>query len=127
MTEYIYPTASTYTISAYITAYETKTVIIYPTPTVIVPGTYTKPRVIMTATETNYVTVFPFSSSSLPTATPTTSAISTPIAFPSSNIATLSYSAPTSTAPSSDAPRNDGIGITYGPYNSNSNAYKSTS
>ncbi|KAM3548472.1 hypothetical protein MY1884_009166 [Beauveria asiatica] len=127
MTEYIFPTAGIYTIGAHITACETETVIVYPTPTVIVPGTYTKPQVIVTATETDYVTVFPFTSSGLPTATPTASAVSTPVAFPSSSIATLSYSAPTSAAPSSDAPRNDGMGITYGPYDSNSGACKSAS
>lgn len=134
MTEYVCPTAGTYTIGAHTTACETETVIVYPTPTTIVPGTYTKPQVVVTATETDYVTVCPYTSSGLPTSTPTPSAVSTPVPAPASSTATPapSSAAPSSAAPSSSAPAtpgnsktevkgtNDHFAITYGPYDSSS-------
>ncbi|KAM3513977.1 hypothetical protein MY11210_002409 [Beauveria gryllotalpidicola] len=157
MTEYVCPAAGTYTIGAHTTALSAEAVIVYPTPTTIVPGTYTKPQVVVTATETNYVIVCPYTSSGLPTSIPTPSPVSTPaptlapvstIATPSSVVPSLavpsssvapSLPGPSSAIPSASAPAtpgnsktevkgtNDHFAITYGPYESSSGACKSAS
>ncbi len=145
LTEYVCPTAGTYTIGAHTTAISTETVIVYPTPTTIAPGTYTKPQVVVTATETDYVTVCPYTSSGLPTATPTPPAVSTPVPAPAPASSTPapkpapSSAAPSSAAPSSSTPAapgtsktevkgtNDHFAITYGPYDSASGNCKSGS
>jgi exo-beta-1,3-glucanase (GH17 family) len=70
MTEYVCPSAGTYTINPTTTVCPEETVIVYPTPTTIVPGTYTRPETVVTVTETGFVTVCPYTSSGLPTSTP---------------------------------------------------------
>lgn len=121
MTEYVCPTAGTYTIGAHTTACETETVIVYPTPTTIVPGTYTKPQVVVTATETDYVTVCPYTSSGLPTTTPA------PAPAPASSAPAEKPSTPAAPGNSKTEVKGtkDTFAITYGPYDGKTGACKS--
>ncbi|KAJ3495252.1 hypothetical protein NLG97_g3522 [Lecanicillium saksenae] len=118
MTEYVCPSAGTYTIGAHTTACETETVIVYPTPTTITPGTYTKPQVVVTATETDYVTVCPYTSSGLPTATATPAPASTPSPAPAPAPASSSTPAAPGNSKTDVKGTNNQFAITYGPYDS---------
>lgn len=136
MTEYVCPSAGTYTIGAHTTACETETVIVYPTATTITPGTYTKPQVVVTATETDYVTVCPYTSSGLPTTTPeatpvpvTTATEETPVPETTASETPAQTETSTPAPPSSGKDKvigtNDHYGITYTPYVGETGACKS--
>ena len=108
-TTYVCPSAGTYTIAPSTTAVTDSTILVYPTPTVVVPGTYTQPEMTTTITETDYVVYCPYTSSSAELPVPT----STSPAVPAQT-----------TEASSPVKANGGLGtntdqwaITYTPYN----------
>lgn len=65
-TEYVCPTAGTYTIAPITTTVTEECDIEYPVPTSYNPGTYTAPEQVITVTDTNFVTVCPYTSSEAP-------------------------------------------------------------
>jgi len=65
-TEYVCPTAGTYTIAPITSTVTEECDIEYPVPTVYPPGTYTAPELVITVTETGFVTVCPYTSSEAP-------------------------------------------------------------
>ena len=65
-TEYVCPTAGTYTIAPITSTVTEECDIEYPVPTEYPPGTYTAPELVITVTETGFVTVCPYTSSEAP-------------------------------------------------------------
>lgn len=61
-TTYVCPSAGTYTIAPQTTSVSKSTVLVYPTPAEYAPGTYTKPEIVTTITETDYVVFCPYTS-----------------------------------------------------------------
>ncbi|KAK1986551.1 glycoside hydrolase superfamily [Colletotrichum cereale] len=76
-TTYVCPTPGTYTIAPTTTTVTAPATCTYPVVTEVVPGTYVRPAVVTTITETSVVVVCPFTSQE---PVPTTS--STPVAVP---------------------------------------------
>lgn len=119
-TTYTCPAAGTYTVvPGTVTTVPSSTVIVYPTPSTINPGTYTQPETTITATRTDYTYVCPYSTSLASASTPapvapTTTAVPAP--------ATSSAVAATSTSTSAPQPSSSGLtgagqyGMTFSPY-----------
>lgn len=141
-TTYVCPSAGTYTVvPPTTTTVPTSTVLVYPTPQTIVPGTYTQEENIVTVTRTDYTYICPVATSSLastsaaavPTtvAATTTAAATTTTAAPvatssasSSASSVASSSSTTSAATSTGVPTVLGegqYGMTYSPYTSGGN------
>jgi len=70
-TTYVCPSAGTYTIAPETTSVSKSTVLVYPTPAEYAPGTYTKPEIVTTITETDYVVFCPYTSPAPPAPEPT--------------------------------------------------------
>lgn len=114
-TTYTCPAAGTYTIVApTTTTVSASTVLVYPTPATITPGTYTRSAQTVTVTETDYHYVCPFStglasSSSTPVVTPTstpaytTSSASAVIAVATSSASSAVVSSSVSSSSSSSS------------------------
>ncbi|KAJ5766186.1 uncharacterized protein N7511_003802 [Penicillium nucicola] len=134
-TTYVCPAAGTYTVvPPTTTTVPTSTVLVYPTPQTITPGTYTQPETTVTVTRTDYTYVCPFATTLAsttapaavtPTAAPTTvaptTAAATTTAAPVESTSTSSAVA-TSTPSSSTGLTGEGqYGMTYSPYTSSGN------
>jgi exo-beta-1,3-glucanase (GH17 family) len=65
-TEYVCPTAGTYTIAPITVTVTEECDVDFPVPTSYNPGTYTAPEQVVTVTDTDYVTVCPYTSSEKP-------------------------------------------------------------
>ncbi|KAL4803027.1 glycoside hydrolase superfamily [Aspergillus unguis] len=118
MTTYYCPAAGTYTIAPTTTYVPTSTVVVYPTPATITPGTYTNPGSTITVTRTDSTYYCPYTNGNEPTtapAVPTTTAAPTTSA-PSTTTAVPSSSSSTSTAVPTGASAQ--MGMTFTPYNS---------
>jgi exo-beta-1,3-glucanase (GH17 family) len=79
-TVYVCPTPGTYTIAPITTTVTEECDIEYPVPTSYAPGTYTAPELVLTVTETGFVTVCPYTSSE--TAAPEPTVAPSPIPQP---------------------------------------------
>ncbi|KAJ5218116.1 uncharacterized protein N7498_000215 [Penicillium cinerascens] len=92
-TTYTCPVAGTYTVvPGTVTSVPSATTIVYPTPSTITPGTYTKPETTITATVTDTTYYCPFATS---TGLPSSTAVA------SSPAPVETTAAPTSVAPTS--------------------------
>ena len=144
-TEFVCPTAGTYTIAPITSTVTEECDIEYPVPTEYPPGTYTAPELVITVTETNFVTYCPYTSSEAPkptaepTSAPTTEAPAPPPPAPTTSKEPEAPS-PSPEKPSEDKPKppsggfdgtlgsdGDHYGITYTPYDSQSGECKSAS
>lgn len=138
-TEYVCPSAGTYTVAPITTTVTEDCDISYPVPTSYAPGTYTAPEQVVTVTDVDFVTVCPYSSSEAPK--PTTSAAPPPpppapttTSAPAPKPTTSSAPAPSSTS-SKSTPKptggfggsSDHYGISYTPYDGASGSCKSAS
>ncbi|KAJ5971354.1 uncharacterized protein N7479_001272 [Penicillium vulpinum] len=130
-TTYVCPSAGTYTIvPPTTTSVPTSTVLVYPTPTTVVPGTYTQDESVVTVTRTDYTYICPAPTNGLasttaavvPTVVATTTAVPTSTAVPVSSSSSSSASSTTSAV---SKPKATGIptdlgegqwGMTYSPY-----------
>ncbi|KAE8149691.1 glycoside hydrolase superfamily [Aspergillus avenaceus] len=124
-TTYECPSAGTYTIVPPTTTYvPTSTVVVYPTPHTITPGTYTAPEQVVTVTRTDTTYVCPFTGNDEPTSYPVAPSTS---AVPATTTAVATTAVPTSVAPSSSATSSSStavptgvsgtqMGMTYSPY-----------
>ncbi|KAJ9229549.1 hypothetical protein DTO207G8_3768 [Paecilomyces variotii] len=108
-TTYTCPAAGTYTVvPPFTTTVPSSTVIVYPTPATITPGTYPRPAQIVTVTETDYTYTCPFDTG-LPSSTPAVTPSSVPAVATSSPVSgvaavlTSSSPSPVSVTPSSVA------------------------
>lgn len=135
-TTYVCPSAGTYTVvPPTTTTVPTSTVLVYPTPQTIVPGTYTQDENIVTVTRTDYTYICPVATSSLAStssaaAVPTTVAATTTTAAPvatSTSSASSSASSVASSSSTTSAATSTGVptvlgegqyGMTYSPYTS---------
>ncbi|EFQ29370.1 beta-glucosidase [Colletotrichum graminicola] len=137
-TTYVCPTPGTYTIAPTTTTVTAPTNVVYPVVTTVNPGTYVRPAIVTTITETSVVVVCPFTSQEpvpttssvvVPAPVPTTSAIPAPVpttsAAPEPVPTTTAKASSSAPAPSSSAPATGGgLGgnngdhwaITYTPY-----------
>lgn len=87
-TTYTCPVAGTYTVVPGTTTFvPTSTMLVYPTPSAITPGTYTQPESTITVVRTDYTYVCPFATSTTSTSTPAP-------APPATNAATTTAAAP---------------------------------
>lgn len=123
-TTYTCPAAGTYTVvPGTVTTVPSSTVIVYPTPSTLTPGTYTKPQTVITATRTDTQYYCPFSeetSTSSPVAVAPTTAPApvTTTAAPTST----STAAPAATTSASSSGPGSGLtgegqyGMTFSPY-----------
>lgn len=69
-TTYTCPVAGTYTVvPGTVTTVPSSTMIVYPTPSAMSPGTYTQPESTITVTRTDYTYVCPYATSGQPTST----------------------------------------------------------
>lgn len=130
-TTYVCPSAGTYTIAPITTVCATETVVVVPVVTSYAPGTYTRPAVVTTVTETDIVIVCPFSipttTTVVPVVTPTTVAAKvTTTAVPVVATTTSKTAAATATSTPSKLGGGDQWAITYTPY-TNSGSCKSAS
>lgn len=132
-TEYVCPSAGTYTIAPITVTVTEECDIDIPVPTTYLPGTYTAPEQVITVTETGYVTYCPYTSSGLPTTTPepapapSSSAPPPPPPAPVSTSVAVEAPSPSPSAPSGGngghhfdgtlGTDGDHYGITYTPYN----------
>ncbi|KAJ5355092.1 uncharacterized protein N7496_012304 [Penicillium cataractarum] len=121
-TTYTCPAAGTYTVvPGTVTSVPTSTVIVYPTPQTITPGTYTQTETVVTVTRTDYTYVCPYSTSGLASTTApaaTTAAATTAVPVASSS-STSSAAAATSSSTSSSGVTGAGqYGMTFSPYTS---------
>ncbi|KAJ5625493.1 hypothetical protein N7510_001802 [Penicillium lagena] len=108
LTTYTCPVAGTYTVvPATTTVVSSPTVLVWPTPQTITPGTFTQPEQTVTVVETDYTYVCPFA----------TSGSSTSTALPTS-VAAVSTTAPAPqpTSGSGALTGNGQYGMTYSPY-----------
>ncbi|EKV04443.1 putative beta-glucosidase btgE [Penicillium digitatum PHI26] len=98
-TTYICPSAGTYTVvPPTTTTVPSSTVLVYPTPQTIVPGTYTRDETTVTVTRTDYTYICPVATRSLASAAsavPTTVAAATTAA----PVAAATTAAPVAAAP----------------------------
>ncbi|KAI2674341.1 CAZyme family GH17 [Penicillium roqueforti] len=104
-TTYICPSAGTYTIvPPTTTSVPTSTVLVYPTPQTIVPGTYTQDETTVTVTRTDYTYICPAATNTLASTTaavvPTTAAAAT-TAVPVVSTSTVAPVVPVSTSTAS--------------------------
>ncbi|KAJ2905091.1 hypothetical protein MKZ38_006337 [Zalerion maritima] len=136
-TTYVCPSAGTYTIAPVTTECVEETVIVVPIVESYTPGTYTRPEVVTTITETDVVVVCPYTVSPVPEAE-TTEAAEVPITTteeeeaPATTTAAEEYqettteveaaatSAATSGGSSSLGSGNDHWAMTYTPYTDDS-------
>ncbi|KAJ5555697.1 hypothetical protein N7535_008131 [Penicillium sp. DV-2018c] len=113
-TTYVCPEAGTYTVvPPTTTEVPTSTVLVYPTPHTITPGTYTQPENTITVTRTDYTYVCPAPTGGL--ASTTAPAPTVPATTTAAASSTKSTAAPSSTS----APLVLGqgqYGMTYSPY-----------
>ncbi|CDM33047.1 CAZyme family GH17 [Penicillium roqueforti] len=143
-TTYICPSAGTYTIvPPTTTSVPTSTVLVYPTPQTIVPGTYTQDETTVTVTRTDYTYICPAATNTLASTTaavvPTTAAAATtavpvvststvapvvPVSMSTASVVSSSSST-SSSASSSSTAKATGVptvlgegqyGMTYSPY-----------
>lgn len=139
-TTYVCPSAGTYTIAPITTTVTEHQVVVYPTPSVCQPGTYTAPEQVVTVTKTGYVTYCPFTSKGLPTTTaapaPVITTSQAPPPPPPAKTSEAPKAKPTSEAPKQSSPpavskgltsNNDHFGITYTPYKPTNGNCKSAS
>jgi exo-beta-1,3-glucanase (GH17 family) len=129
-TTYVCPSAGTYTVvPPTTTTVPTSTVLVYPTPQTVTPGTYTQPETTVTVTRTDYTYVCPFATPTLAsttapaavttTAAPTTAAATTTAAPVESS---TSSAVATSTPSSGSGITGEGqYGMTYSPYTESGN------
>ncbi|GAD94251.1 cell wall glucanase (Scw11), putative [Paecilomyces variotii No. 5] len=105
-TTYTCPAAGTYTVvPPFTTTVPSSTVVVFPTPATITPGTYPRPAQVVTVTETDYTYTCPFDTglpSSTPAATPS-SAPAVATSSPVSGVAAIATSSTPSVTPSSSA------------------------
>lgn len=134
-TTYTCPVAGTYTVvPGTVTTVPSSTMIVYPTPSTIAPGTYTQPETTITVTRTDYTYVCPYSTSLASTSTPapvapvstaalTTTAVPAPAPAPSTSSAVAAVSTSTSTPqPASSGLTGAGqYGMTFSPYTESGN------
>jgi exo-beta-1,3-glucanase (GH17 family) len=122
MTTYTCPAAGTYTIvPGTVTTVPTSTVLVYPTPQTITPGTYTQTETVVTVTRTDYTYVCPYATSGL--ASTTAPAVST-TAAPAPAVSSTSSAAPaasSSSSPSGGVTGGGQYGMTFSPYTSSGN------
>ncbi|KAJ5875269.1 uncharacterized protein N7473_012616 [Penicillium subrubescens] len=123
-TTYTCPAAGTYTVvPGTVTTVPTSTVIVYPTPQTITPGTYTQTETVVTVTRTDYTYVCPYATSGLasntaPAVAATTTAVPAPVATSSSSSSSAA-AATSSTASSGSGVTGAGqYGMTFSPYTS---------
>ncbi|KAI2786004.1 putative beta-glucosidase btgE [Penicillium oxalicum] len=137
MTTYTCPAAGTYTVvPGTVTSVPTSTVLVYPTPQTITPGTYTQPATVVTVTRTDYTYVCPFSTglasttapaATVPAVAATTTAVPVPVATSAVSSAPSVVSSAPSVVSSSPAPVSTGssssgvtgagqYGMTFSPY-----------
>ncbi|KAF7712595.1 Beta-glucosidase [Penicillium ucsense] len=138
MTTYTCPAAGTYTVvPGTVTSVPTSTVLVYPTPQTITPGTYTQPASVVTVTRTDYTYVCPFATglasttapaATVPAVAATTTAVPVPVATSAVSSAPSVVSSAPSVAGSSPAPASTGsssssgvtgagqYGMTFSPY-----------
>ncbi|CAI7590640.1 unnamed protein product [Penicillium glandicola] len=97
-TTYVCPSAGTYTVVApTTTSVPTSTVLVYPTPQTITPGTYTQDETTVTVTRTDYTYICPVATESL--ASTTAAAVTTTaVSVPTTEAVTTTAAATTSTA-----------------------------
>ncbi|KAK2006786.1 glycoside hydrolase [Colletotrichum eremochloae] len=125
-TTYVCPTPGTYTIAPTTTTVTAPTTCVYPVVTEVVPGTYVRPAVVTTVTETSVVVVCPFTSQEpipttsstvvVPAPVPTSSSVVVPAPVPTTSAVVTPEPVPTTTAkasssapaPSSSAPATGG-------------------
>lgn len=130
-TTYVCPSAGTYTVvPGTTTSVPTSTMIVYPTPHTITPGTYTQPETTITATRTDYTYVCPYSGGLSSTSAPVvpTSAPVVPTSAPEAPtsapvVPATSAEAPASTSSEISKPASTGsftgdgqYGMTFSPY-----------
>ncbi|KAJ5463356.1 hypothetical protein N7475_008300 [Penicillium sp. IBT 31633x] len=128
-TTYVCPEAGTYTIvPPTTTTVPTSTVLVYPTPHTITPGTYTQAESTLTVTRTDYTYVCPAPTDSLASTTapavPTTTAavttapaVPTTTAAPTTVVASSTTSSESSSSTSAPLVLGEGqYGMTYSPY-----------
>ncbi|ERT02186.1 uncharacterized protein SPSK_05120 [Sporothrix schenckii 1099-18] len=130
-TTYVCPSAGTYTIGPVTTVCATETVVVIPVVTTFCPGTYTRPAVVTTVTETDVVVYCPFSiptTAPAPTTTPAPAPapVKTTSAAPAPPKSTTSAVAKPPTTHSGLGGSGDQWAITYTPYTS-SGSCKSSS
>lgn len=127
MTEYVCPSAGTYTIAPITTTVTEETVLVYPTPSVCNPGTYTAPEKVVTVTKTQEVVYCPFTSKGLPTSTPAPVKSQAPPPPPPASTKVAPKPQP-SKAPSNNnkglTSDNDAFAMTYTPYEPSNGACK---
>lgn len=133
-TEYVCPTAGTYTIAPITSTVTEECDIEYPVPTEYPPGTYTAPELVITVTETGFVTYCPYTSSQAPVPAPQpTEEAPAPPPAPSSEAPAPAPKPPKPQPPKEEKPKpspggfdgslgsdGDHYGITYTPYNPDS-------
>jgi exo-beta-1,3-glucanase (GH17 family) len=114
-TTYVCPTAGTYTVvPPTTTEVPTSTVLVYPTPHTITPGTYTQSASTLTVTRTDYTYVCPAPTGGLASTT-----APAPTTVPATTTAAASSTSSTAAATSTHAPLVLGegqYGMTYSPY-----------
>ncbi|KAK2026118.1 glycoside hydrolase [Colletotrichum zoysiae] len=101
-TTYVCPTPGTYTIAPTTTTVTAPTTCVYPVVTTVVPGTYVRPAVVTTITETSVVVVCPFTSQE-PVPTTSSSAVVVPAPVPTTSSAVV-VPAPVPTTSASASP-----------------------
>ncbi|KAJ5817216.1 hypothetical protein N7447_009449 [Penicillium robsamsonii] len=125
-TTYVCPSAGTYTVvPPTTTSVPTSTVLVYPTPHTVVPGTYTQDESVVTVTRTDYTYICPAPTDALASTTapavPTTVAATTTVA----PVVTTTSKPTTSSTKTSAVSKPTGIptdlgegqyGMTYSPY-----------
>ncbi|KAJ5421379.1 Glycoside hydrolase superfamily [Penicillium cf. griseofulvum] len=129
-TTYVCPSAGTYTVvPPTTTSVPTSTVLVYPTPHTVVPGTYTQDESVITVTRTDYTYVCPaptnaLASTTAPAPAPTTVVATTTAPAVTTTTAAAVTSKPTSSKTSvvskpTGVPTELGegqYGMTYSPY-----------
>lgn len=120
-TTYTCPAAGTYTVvPGTVTSVPTSTVLVYPTPQTITPGTYTQTETVVTVTRTDYTYVCPYATSGLASTTaPAATTAAATTAVPVASSSTSSAAAASSSSTSSSGVTGAGqYGMTFSPYTS---------
>jgi exo-beta-1,3-glucanase (GH17 family) len=123
-TTYVCPSAGTYTVvPPTTTSVPTSTVLVYPTPHTVVPGTYTQDESVITVTRTDYTYVCPAPTDALASTTAPAPAPTTVVA--TTTAAPVVTTKPTSSKTSAVSKPTGGVptelgegkwGMTYSPY-----------
>ncbi|KOS22510.1 putative beta-glucosidase [Escovopsis weberi] len=118
---YACPSAGTYIVNPILTTVTQPTIVVYPTPTSYLPGTYTAPEQVVTVTDANQVAYCSFTSAEVAPPEPTgASNAAEPDGVPEEASEPNHLHARGALVSS-----NDHLGITYTPYDPNSGACKS--